>query len=321
MNRNLHNSRGSSTHDRNQNPRWRTVFIALMLVLAIGSASLTPSAQAAPAAEQGTYRMSSAIISDDGEVCIGDMVHIRVFVYLQTGEIGQDIQYLPGIRVDGEISGELAGSTRINPLSGRNYTSSSSDRPGMANYFLQPTKAGKLTITFDATITDGWFGLGGTYPLRTRERITVVECQYRVSGVSDFTVPGAFVGAVFKDAVMRLGSDGLYTGTATVQWTGYNLTTLCISGHYLDPATTKVELTGLIDDKGRLNLAIVYEPGETKWRATCYAEFVDKQKLDPWELKFAVPVSGDVGKLLYHGIDFAYGKTTITVIQEKTGGQ
>ena len=46
MYRNFHNSRGSSTHDRNAASRWRIVLIALLLALAVGTAQL-PLAQAA----------------------------------------------------------------------------------------------------------------------------------------------------------------------------------------------------------------------------------------------------------------------------------
>jgi hypothetical protein len=318
MNRNFHNSRGSSTQAGNQNPRWRTVFLALVFAFAIGSAGHTPSAQAAPSPQQGFgYRLRAIKLSGGDFICVGDIVKINVRV-TRGFENLQNVQQVPGVNVRASSSNDSIGwyaPTQAN-------TGYMADFPGTINFKFHAEKAGTTTLTFEGTINHTWLGIAiGTYTRTDQVVLTVDECQYRVSGVSDFSVEGAFVGAVFKDAVMTLGSDGLYTGTATVQWFGYQDPILCAGVMFLDPATTKVELTGVRDDKGLFHLAIVYEPGETKWSATCYAAFVDAQKLDPWELKFAVPDSGEVGKLLYHGFDFALGQTTVTVIQEKTGGQ
>lgn len=324
MNRNSHNSRGSSTHAGNQNPRWRTVFIALVLALVIGSAGQTPPAQAAPAPQQGFgYKLRAINLSGGDFICVGDRVKLNVRV-TRGFENQQNIQDVTGVLVTASASNASIG--QLDQVEAN--TGYIADFPGTINFKFTAKKAGTTTISFEGTINHTWLGIAiGTYTRTDQVVLTVEECQYRVSAVSEFTVPGAFVGAVFKDAVMTLGSDGLYTGTATVHWMGYLTPTFCVNTHYLDPAETEVELTGVRGGvrygEGLFNLIIVYEPGETKWRAAACPgiEFVDKQVLDPWELKFAVPDSGEVGKLLYHGFDFALGKTTVTVIRERAGGQ
>ena len=322
MNRNSHNSRGSSTHGRNQNPRWRTVFIALVLALAIGSAGQPPLAQAAPSPQQGFgYRLRAINLSGGDFICVGDRVKLNVRV-TRGFENQQNIQDVTGVLVTASTSNASIG--QLDQVEAN--TGYIADFPGIVNFKFTAKKAGTTTISFEGTINHTWLGIAiGTYTRTDQVVLTVEECQYRVSGFSDFSVEGSVVVAVFNDAVMRLGSDGLYTGTATVEWVGYQDPILCAGVMLLDQAKTKVELTGVRGGvrygESLFNLIIVYEPGETKWSATCYAEFVTKQVLDPWELKFAVPDSGEVGKLLYHGFDYALGMTTVTVIRERAGGQ
>ncbi len=304
---------------QNARLRGRIVLIGLLLALAIGSVNLP--AQAAPAGALWRYRLDTRILRGEDEICLGDAVHIRVWVYREE-DAGNNVQYISGVRVVASLSN--AGIGRLNPIS--TDTGISSDRPGEIDYRFTAEKVGKTVISFKGTINHKWFGLAsGTFTLESRVTITVVECQYKVSAVSRFeSSPDFFVVGAFKDVVMRLDAQGLYAGTATVNWSGYWRDQTGPCTHYFEaPASSKAELIGLMDEIGNLEVNIVYTEQEGAWHTACRNTPITDdrvpEKLDPTELKFVVPVYGEVGKLLYQQIEMLGGKATISVVPEKAG--
>lgn len=306
-----------ATQPANKGLRGRIVLIALLLALAIGSANLP--AQAAPAAKGFGFRLDANVFTGGGEICIGEVLPIRVSVYRE--ETAEDkAQQIPGVRVEASMSN--AGIGKLNPIS--SYTGWDSDRPGVIRYKFQGQKAGKTVITFKGTIHHTWFGLAvGTFTRQDQVEVTVVECQYRVSAVSRFEVPNLSVVAEFRDVVMRLDAQGLFAGRATVHWGGQWVDQSGYCVHYLDYTTSEAALIGLMDESGQLEVNIVYTAKETPWHTACPGTPITDDRvpepLNPSELKFEVSASGYVGKLLYQQIEYLAGKVTISVVPEKTG--
>jgi hypothetical protein len=103
MFRNFNNSKGLSTHARNRYPRWRIVFIALLLALVIRSAGQTYPVQAAPPGATELKFMMLANKERPGQICIGELVHINVLVYRYklVGGVSGSPDTVTGITVDG----------------------------------------------------------------------------------------------------------------------------------------------------------------------------------------------------------------------------
>lgn len=335
MNRNSHNLRGSSV---NPASRWRTVFIALVLVLAIESAGQAPPVLAAPAAMELRYSMlARKLRGNNATICVGDDVpiHVRVTRAEFVGAQGYHVQDIPGVRVEASVSN--GGIGKLNPIS--IHTGWSSDDPGGADYKFHAEKVGTTIISFKGTINQVWWGAKlGLAPFVTRRdfvedqvEITVEECQYKVTVSSSFPVPDMFIGAVFKDALMTLDAQGFYSGTATVTWSGYWLpfggARISCVNFLKTLAPSKATLVGLVNESGQLELTIAYDPHNLAWSQKCTGLERSEYKFEATatDLKFNVPASGEAGKLEYQAVDSVpeccglSGQATITIVAEKAG--
>jgi hypothetical protein len=228
MNRNFRNSRGLFKHDGNRNPRWRKVVIALVLVLAIGSAGQTPTVQAAPTGDTSvTFSLTAYKVSDQRRVCIGDEVLINAKVNsgassLPAGqsegsdELATLSTALPGIRIKALVRDTLVGS--IAPPE-RDTGWTAGGIPNVAPFVFHAKNPGRTTITFEAKIPTQWY-LGMVYRqdiVTDTVEITVEQCEYKVTVISTFRVGMTSVGEM-KEEVIILDQDGQFEGTSVVDW-------------------------------------------------------------------------------------------------------
>jgi hypothetical protein len=224
MFRNSHNSRGSSTHVKNAAPRWRGLFIALVLALSIGSVSQTAPAQAAPAATEFGFKLKAKKDKGNATVCVGDQVRISVQVTREeyVGNKVSNRQNVPGILVDASMSNKIGS---LSPSSSE--TGWKPIKPGTANFILAAEKAGTTTITFKGTITQIWWWSKLVGPLEVeidfvedQLNIKVEDCEYKVDTYSRWVQNGGYftVIAMINGGGMKVDEQGQYSGTASVDW-------------------------------------------------------------------------------------------------------
>lgn len=266
MNRNYHNSRGLSTHDRNSIPRWRTVFIGLVLVVVIRSAGQPYPVQAAPPGATELKFMMLANKEKPGQICTGELVHINVLVYRYklVGGVSGSPDTVTGVTVNG-----WSNNPNIGQISPRKNTTiwSSSIYSGAADFVFRAENPGNTVITFDATVaTPGWFGTnwgGGSKTVTTSVDVQVIPCKYKIEAVGQWheASDGAYysITSVTEQTVITADADGHYTGSASVNWAGTGRTgNGCEISFQADSGLA--HYAGEVDESGQLVLKQTYEP-------------------------------------------------------------
>ena len=298
MNRNSHNLRGSTV---NPAPRWRSVFIALILALVIGSVGESFPVQAAPATTEMRYSMSARKLNgNNATICVGDDVpiHVRVTRAEFVGNQGDNVQDIPGVRVEASMSN--GGIGNLHPIS--TYTGYwNSDDPGGVDYKFHAEKVGTTIITFKGTINQVWWGAIIGLPLVTRRdfvesqvEITVEECQYKITAISHFSAQGVTFVATMEGALTK-GADGRFTGLATVTWVGGRFVSYdCVSVFTIDPS--QVELLG-VQEGDELTVNVAYLPANLGNATNCpgagSGNYPGKIIPDPITLTVSVSGGGD----------------------------
>ena len=226
MFRKFHDLKGFSTNVGNRYPRWRTVFIALVLVLVIGSAGPASTAQAAPAGDTiARFFMKANYATAQSRICIGDKVSINAVVWRELPEVdipgtGDDLSplatRLTGIRVKASV-GDTSIGIVIFPERETGWTSGES--PGVAPFVFHAKNPGRTTISFEAKIPTQWsFGIPFRRDIVTAKLdVTVEQCQYKVTVISTFRAGMTSVGRM-EEAVFKLDEDGQFEGGAIVSW-------------------------------------------------------------------------------------------------------
>lgn len=264
MNRNSHNLRGSSV---NPAPHLRILLIALVLVLAIGSAGQIPSAQAAPAgATNITIWMRALKVGGERTICIGDKVNIDVSVLrkVEPAWYGPSTTFLPGIEVQASVIDSSIGT--ISPAKG----STRLDRDTIFTFSAQ--NPGTTKIQFTGKVNKRVF-LGlvlSSVEVYTDIDVTVEDCKYKVNAVSVWVLdPGFTAVAEIDEAGMTVDAEGLYTGSASVHWDIiYIDVSPCTLSHGSVLPPTEAELHGELDGPDLL-LDVVFQPVKFKTGLTC----------------------------------------------------
>jgi hypothetical protein len=197
MFRNFHNSKGSSTNPRNPNPRWRTVFIALLLALAVGTAQL-PLAKAAdpvlsilaqPTAQRTALRASVVYIMNPinpkKTLCFGETVTYTLNVYrrlmtpppttlsgiLVPSGKWSELYIRPAVKVEA-TSSETSIGTFARP--GYGFTGAEFDGTNNVEFqFTAKKKLGTTNLYFEAVVNDQD---GGGYVTATVP-VKVIPCK------------------------------------------------------------------------------------------------------------------------------------------------
>jgi hypothetical protein len=216
-----------SDHAPAQRPvrRWRSVFIALMLVLAIASTSETAPAQAQDGAEEYYYQVD-VINPLDKTMCIDQTrdYHIRILV---SGTIGPNDSIKDASLTLGAgttITGEVSGSDVAEFTTARTVQVNSPDPgrigPATAGFTLKAKREGRATITFSAKVVE----FGHTFTARPFPPITVkvIPCNYKVSTSSLWLFRGkggtAFASAFITGAKLPADQKDIADVTVNVVW-------------------------------------------------------------------------------------------------------
>ena len=209
-------------------PDWRRVMLALLLAFLIGSVGQMPLAQAAPPAAEVRYSLIAYKLKRDTTICVGDDVPIRIRVSRATfvGSQGDNVQDIPGAHIEASMSNPGIGT--LHPIS--IYTGWDSNDPGGAVYKFHASKVGRTTINFKGTINHIWWPaiLGLPKAIDRRDfvedqvQIEVQECQYKVTTISHWKVPGEAnvqIEATLDGAGLTDDGTGLhYNGNGSVTW-------------------------------------------------------------------------------------------------------
>jgi len=259
----------------------RAIILALMLVLAVGSAGQAAPAQAAPIA-QGTgsqyeIKYILAIYLPDGQpICAGRDYPVRVRLVESTQQVEPkpseplvSIKELSGITVQAFAKDESVGTLSPRKLiTGWNVEE---DAPGEATFTFHAKKAGTTDLYFETLIRTAITGTHDEYigPVRT---IKVVNCKYKLtmnylmrqsSGGTSGLVSGQLDTLLEGDGEVYQGAGVLDSDRAT------SMPPCSFSSDGFDsPTTIAGKLTGSTDNP-QLELTVDYEPGQSSATISC----------------------------------------------------
>ncbi len=296
MNKNFHNSRGSSTRTGYQNPRWRTVFIALALV--IGSASLTPPVQAAAAGNFVEFELS-VYPEKLPRICVGQKFSLYVGVSKTIFKVlnGKEFE-IPGRAPNPVATGTKAsGVGTLEKLGGGDLMSLT----GENTFIFKSDKPGTATLRFTVPIEESWVGakevvIGPAVTL-VKEITVKVGCKKKVTTIGQWSVPGPaniFIAATSDDATVEGDEQGSYKGSTTVNWIGSaDQVGDCIGT--ITIGSSQVNWDGQMDESDQLTLNGTYQPAAGSIHQNCRGVQGDVAlELIPDPLQVSLASSGGV---------------------------
>ena len=205
MFRNDHRSRRSSAKTGNPVPRWRTVWLALVLMLAIGSAGQPALAQA------GGPDVSVQTVLETGiprDICVGEIGSIKVRV-VRTVTVIATKKKVPVNREGITIFATAKDPSIVSLPLPVQTTGLVSDLPGEAKFQIRGEKAGTTTIDFSAPVTR----LAGEVLINNARSkvnyvditvsVKVIDCEFEFKAQSDFVVPTAAIHATINRLVLK----------------------------------------------------------------------------------------------------------------------
>jgi len=297
-------------------PGWRSVFCALILVLAIGSAGQRSPAHAAPAgADQIDFELS-VYPEKLPRICVNSKLNLYAGVSKSVHkEIGGRVWNLPGTAPNPGITGvKLSGPGEL-----KKQLQDIDGPPGSSIPFVFTSdEPGKVTLKFTVYIENKWIGaqeevIGSSVKREKGVKFTVIPCKYEVKTVSNFTAQGVQLAALM-DGEMKADEQGNFTGSATVDWIGGSASFGTCGAAYYDVAPSQANLTGSQDDSGQLTAEVNYL-GAVITMSGCASA---SGTMIPDPLKITVSSSGGVSTLsqdLYEPNYFSFhGSAVITVI-------
>lgn len=307
MFRNSHNSRGSSTHARNPVPRWRSVFIALVLALTIGSAGQTPLAQAAPAsAGPNDIKFALEVFPETlPTICVNQKLYLYVSVSKTIFKVINDQPYeIPGNVGSPYASGSVTGAN-IGTLKQQLGFAGDEDPVNITSFIFTGKKPGTTTLKFTAAIRNSWIGaneeiIGSSVKLERVVTVKVRNCKFKVETFGQWNDPGGspeWFTAVSKEAVVTADADGHFSGSASVNWAGRIDVPPCgYSAHQI--ASGQANYSGEMDESGQLMMNQTYEPVEASYSYACRGGGGSGEGLFTSDsISVSMPASGGVSTL------------------------
>lgn len=268
-------------HAGNSLPRWRTALIALVLVLATGSAGQAPPVQAAPAGVLAYFSME--VQNPKTTLRCGETVTYLVSVDVAPSNglptpsprslgLPRGISIV-GVNVEADSTNKSvgdfvgAGTVRTAVVFDSELTT------GLAAKFkFKAGKPGKTTLYFD--------GLVGTEHVAVQLEVKVLPCKFKVNTVTTWRAGMTSMGIM--DAEMESDENGSFTGTATINWV---TSTLCGGGIVSPIAPGSADLTGTISESGQLVGEITFGPMTSVGGGSCHAATSNFGTLDPLTIK------------------------------------
>lgn len=330
MNKNFHDSKGSSTHVRNPVPRWRIVFIALVLALAIGSAGQIPPVQAATAKlEPADIKFELNVYPENlPTICVKQKLNLYVSVSKTVSKvIGGKLYELPGTTGLPQVTSSVKGSGKIQKQLG----DIDAPRISQVHYMFTADKPGTTTLKFSAPIENSWIGtkeevIGSGVKVEKEVTVKVRNCKYKVTTIGEWhpSLEGnPVIMATSGDAEVKADEQGNFTGTATVNWI-VNVSQIgdCVQEHTI--GSSQVEWTGQMDDADQLTMNGDYQPASGSVTVFCGETWTFPEQLTPDLLQASVSSYGGVSRQSQviesegvNGTETHPGTVTIIVIPDE----
>ena len=331
---NSRNSKGLSTNAG----RWRTISIALILALAIGSAGQTPPAQAASDNSTEVSFELQVNPAHPAPVCLQHSQNFYIFLTRHLSLPQYGIPDLPleisGVVVRGSVTDSNIG-TLTPPESSGGYELADLT-PGGADFTFTAKKAGTTILKFDAEVGSYWDGDGAThmvsnpYPVHVEVPVTVKPCKFKVGAASRWHLPGPHqfdIVGMIDDAEMKADEQGNFTGSASMNWAVATtvLSPICLSAIFT-VSPSQANLTGQMDESGLLQANLTYSPATASVTQVCKVPTGTQTstfhyQMVPDPLSLSVASSGGVfnqSQVLVMTSDFALsGSSAIVVIPEQ----
>ncbi len=259
---NTQDSRGSCTRRRNRISRWRSIFITLLLIFAIGSTSQTALAQDETCDEGGCVQYSLKPNKDGVLMCSRTSVNIRVAVletFLGPGRVlrpGWIPNKVTGVTVFGYVDDENIGT-----LSPPSQVIGTPPKPDFAVFkFTAKGRPGRTVIIFTVPRGSIIGGLGGYRLIRDLlwpVSVKVDPCKFRTETLGDFNLPGeaqGHVSAISDEAEVKApDAESPFTGSTSVDWFA-SVGRVRDCGGAATIGSSKLDWNGTMDESGQLNL-------------------------------------------------------------------
>jgi len=261
------NSRNSKILFRNAE-RWRSVSLALIFALILGSASQTQLAQAAPG--RAGIRLYMDIVQPQTTVCVGKTVSYEARVYMAfdpplTTPKGNKVENsaLAGVKIDatsadpnvGDIVGKKQGPVTRVTGGTEDLVSLESGAaiPNSAIFKFKARKAGKTTLYFE--------GLAFGEYVSFNVPVNVIPCKFKVVATSNMSMcyPGGCIKfrGVIVNGQVTADENGYFKGEAPVVWISSSVVPNCGAVNKL--GISSVQMRGNLDDSGQLQLDLDYK--------------------------------------------------------------
>jgi hypothetical protein len=338
MLRNSNKPRGSSVNAGSTAARWRSVFIALLLALAIGSAGQISPTQAAPDNPADIYFEVWAFPEAPPPVCINKTLKIYVSVNKGIVKTINGKEYdLPRGMVSGGVTIHSSMSTSnvgtLTPESLPVEVDSGASSPGQVMFVFTAKQRGTTTLIFESNGVIGagadvtgappdsmLTSLGQKVPAKKAEiPVKVIPCKFKVTTISRWIGPVYNTIATSDEAEVVADAQGNFTGSATVNYATPITDSSCSFSASDTPG--QVDWSGTIDSD-QLVLSGTFQPSMTSFSASCPpapGTFSKQQQWTADPLPFRVALSGG-GFTQAQGAPGVSGSAVIVVIPEECSG-
>jgi hypothetical protein len=317
MLRNSNNPGRLSVNAGSTAARWRSVFIALLLALTIGSAGQISPAQAAPAGDTLKFSMRADRSRSTNSLCVGDEVNIYVSVKRTGSYFGTPYsEGVSGASVEAFV-GDPSNIGTISPQG--NTTGWDLDNAGMAKFVFTAKEIGETAVGFTGKIDHHWFG---TRLVDIRDivedgfAVKVIPCKFKVTTISRVSAVSSNAEGTSNEAEVVADAQGNFKGSTTVNWQVVNTTSCVFSLLSLTPS--QVDWSGTIDSD-QLVLTGTFQPTTTSYSFTCpgIPGGDSGQHINPIEpLTIRVALTGG-GSTQPQMVSNAAGSAVIVVIPEE----
>jgi hypothetical protein len=302
MHRNFDGSRVSAMQVQKPIPRWRRVFFALVLALAIGSTGQTPLAQAAPVREIVYFSMK--VQNPKTTLRCGQTVTYLVKVELAQskgaptpapGSFGfPKGQSVIGVKVETFSVDKNVGdfiATERGFATAKTSMVFDDDLTGLGTKFkFKAKKAGTTTLYFE--------GLVGKEYVSDKVEVKVLPCNFKVKGASLWN-NGPISLVALLDGEIKSDDEGNFTGTTTVNWDAIftipDGNTACGGSRDVSATDSQADLTGSVSDSGQVTVNITYQPTTFSISGSCsLGGGSGEETMAPTPLAITIASSGGV---------------------------
>ncbi len=276
MIRKFHNLERPAVHKKNRGPRWRILFIALVLALVEGSAGLTSLVQAAPPREIVYFSMK--VQNPKTTLRCRETVTYLVKVELAPtngaptpapGSFGfPKGQSVVNVKVEAFSVDKNVGdfvATEKGFATAKTAMVFDDDLAGLgAKFKFKAKKAGTTTLYFE--------GLVGKEYVSDKVDVKVLPCNLKVKTTSLWN-NGPISLVALLDGEMKADDQGQFTGTTTVNWDAIftipDGNTACGGSRDVSATDSQADLTGSVSDSGQVTVNITYQPTTFSISGSC----------------------------------------------------